>query len=102
MNHTFGTRLNSGQSYTMRELNQRTAQVLREINESRSSAVITRRGRIIAVITPVADDAIESAMIRAAIDEAENSSQLRGLHTATGALTTEQVAEELDVRLPPH
>jgi len=100
MDQQFDTRTNSGQSYTMRELNQHTAQVLSEINENGLPAVITRRGRVIAVITPVADEAVESAMIRAALESAETSAQLRGLRTGARALTPEEAAEELHVNLP--
>lgn len=41
--------------YTMRELNQRTSQVIDEIRENGEPAFITYHGRLIAIITPVTE-----------------------------------------------
>lgn len=40
--------------YTMTELNQHTARVLEEVNESGRPAVVTRHGRFLALLTPLA------------------------------------------------
>ena len=56
-------RLNETKTYTMRELNQRTARVLEEINDSGSPAVITRHGRFIALVTPLRGAAIEAMVL---------------------------------------
>ena len=94
--------LNSSQTYTMRELNQRTADVMREINESGRPAAITRRGRIIAVITPMANANVEAIALEAVIAAAENDSQLVGERTITKAETPEAVADALDVNWRPN
>lgn len=49
--------------YTLAELHLHTADVLREINESGEPAVITRHGRFLAVITPVAGINLEGKLI---------------------------------------
>jgi antitoxin (DNA-binding transcriptional repressor) of toxin-antitoxin stability system len=64
-------RLDEARTYTMRELNQHTARVLAEINESRRPAAITRHGRFIALITPLEGAEIESLVLRKGPIEAE-------------------------------
>lgn len=49
--------------YTMRELSQRTAQVIDELNRFNQQALITRHGKPIAVITPLANAHIESFVL---------------------------------------
>jgi len=53
--------------YTMRELNQRTAEVIKEINESGKPGVITRHGRFVALITPLANKDVEAAVLSAVL-----------------------------------
>jgi prevent-host-death family protein len=67
MNETLAT----SHLYTMRELNQHTADVIREINETGASAVITRHGRFVALITPLAGVRVESAVLGAVLDQLE-------------------------------
>lgn len=67
--------------YTMTELNQQTARVLEEVNESGRPAVITRHGRFVAMLTPLSAGQVEAAALsrgpvadevrrrRAAVDE---------------------------------
>lgn len=93
------SQLSSAHTYTMRQLNQQTAEVLREINESGTPAAITRHGRFIALITPLANKDVESAVLDAVVDAAENSSQLRGERTAERLLSTEELAEELGINI---
>ncbi|MEU4442484.1 type II toxin-antitoxin system prevent-host-death family antitoxin [Actinosynnema sp. NPDC050801] len=57
------TELANVKTYTMRELNQSTAQVLEEINDSHQPAVITKHGRFIALITPLRDVEIEELVL---------------------------------------
>jgi antitoxin (DNA-binding transcriptional repressor) of toxin-antitoxin stability system len=47
---------------TMRELNQRTAAVLEEINQSGRPALVSKHGQYIAMITPLAKHSIESVV----------------------------------------
>ena len=86
--------------YTMRQLNQQTAEVLKEINDDGRPAMITKRGRFIAMIVPLVGADIESTVVGAIIDEVEYSRQLTGEHTLGRLRTTHEIASELDVRLP--
>jgi len=52
-------------TYTMRELTQHTAQVMEEINRSQRSAVITKHGRIVALVLPLEDAEIQRLVISA-------------------------------------
>jgi antitoxin (DNA-binding transcriptional repressor) of toxin-antitoxin stability system len=52
-----------GRTYTMRELSQRTAQVIEEINESGEQALITKHGRIVALVTPLQHAQVESIVL---------------------------------------
>jgi antitoxin (DNA-binding transcriptional repressor) of toxin-antitoxin stability system len=60
--------------YTMRELNQQTARVIGEIETSGRPAFITRHGRFIAVITPLARGQIESRVLAAMAQEINEES----------------------------
>jgi antitoxin (DNA-binding transcriptional repressor) of toxin-antitoxin stability system len=55
--------LSEAKVYTMRELNQNTAQVIDEINRSGQPAAVTRHGRFIALITPLLNARIESLVL---------------------------------------
>src|ERR1700733_9748512 len=84
----------------MRQLNQQTAEVLKEINDDGRPAMITKRGRFIAMIVPLVGADIESTVVGAIIDEVEYSRQLTGEHTLERLRTTDEIANELEVRLP--
>ncbi len=88
--------------YTMRELNQHTADVIREINESGKPALITRRGRFVAVISPVSSGQIEAEMAAKVLMSAEHRGQLLGEHTLSEVEDTAAVAEEVGVTLPKY
>jgi|NGEPerStandDraft_6_1074524.scaffolds.fasta_scaffold97511_2 prevent-host-death family protein len=88
-----------GHFYTMRDLNQRTAEVMREINEDGQPAIITRHGRVLALITPLVNERVESAVLGAVLAAAENSGQLTGDHTIGGSYSAEVVAADLGVKL---
>ena len=97
MERSTRSRISSDHVYTMRQINQHTADVFREINESGEPAVITRRGRIIAIIHPLADSQVESAVIRQVIEGIEHKSQLTGETTLSRATSTEDVATQMGV-----
>ncbi|MBV8996663.1 MAG: type II toxin-antitoxin system Phd/YefM family antitoxin [Pseudonocardiales bacterium] len=58
-----GIELSEAKIYTMRELNQNTAQVLDEINRSGRPAAVTKHGRFVALITPLLGAQIESLVL---------------------------------------
>lgn len=87
-------RVASSHCYTMRELNQNTAKVLREINESGEPALITRQGRPIALITPLAEDRVEAAVLGAVL---ESLPQLTGEEPLSQVLEPEEVARDAGV-----
>jgi prevent-host-death family protein len=49
--------------YTMRDLNQRTAEVMKEIAEHKAPAFITKHGRFVAMITPLEAGQVESRVL---------------------------------------
>lgn len=88
--------------YTMRELNQNTANVLREINDDGRPAIITRHGRFIAAIVPLASAGLEGKLANKLIDEIEQRGQLVGEHTLDDLRPSSQVVDECDVNLPKY
>lgn len=80
--------------YTMRELNQNTAKVLREINESGEPALVTRQGRPIALITPLADEHVEATMLGAFL---ESIPQLTGEEPLSEVREPEEVAKDAGI-----
>lgn len=88
------------QVYTMRQLNQDTAGVIRQINEAGVPAAITRSGRFVALITPLANERVEGAVLDALLQASDNEAQLRGKQPIQGARSLEDVAKELGVNLP--
>lgn len=88
------SRVASSHWYTMRELNQNTAKVIKEINESGEPALITRQGRPVALLTPLASTRVEAAVLSAVIESASGLSggePLKAVHDA------EEVAHELGI-----
>jgi prevent-host-death family protein len=55
----------AAQVYTMRDLNQRTGEVVEQIQKSRQPAYITKRGRFIAQIVPLEPGEVESTVLAA-------------------------------------
>jgi len=49
--------------YTMRDLNQRSSHIMGEIKTTGRTAFITRHGRFIAIITPLAPGQVESRVL---------------------------------------
>jgi prevent-host-death family protein len=78
--------LGNGRVVSMRELNQRTSQVIDEINEGSGPAVVTKHGRIVALITPLAGRRIESLVLsedpalRERLEQADGALEDRAAH----------------------
>lgn len=85
--------------YTMRELNQDTAGTIAEINTTGIPGVITRHGRFVAVIYPLADSPIESFAVARALEDVETRNQLTGEATVTAISTAQAAADALDVNV---
>jgi antitoxin (DNA-binding transcriptional repressor) of toxin-antitoxin stability system len=49
--------------YTMRELNQQTARLMEDLEKAGKPAIITRHGRFIAIIRPLAPGQVESRVL---------------------------------------
>jgi prevent-host-death family protein len=81
-------------TYTMRELNQNTAQVIDEINDSGRPAMVTKHGRFIALITPMRDAAIEEMVLSHGplYDEIVR----RDEDTKATSLTSEEVLDRIE------
>ena len=69
--------------FTVRDLNQRTGQVMDEIEKYQRPAVITRHGRFIATIKPLAPGQVESLVLGALAREIGSQERTLG-----GAATT--------------
>ncbi|MEV8550204.1 hypothetical protein AB0L04_10305 [Streptomyces glaucescens] len=95
------TRPEARHVFNMRELSLHTARVMKEIRESGKPAVITLRGRFVAVITPLTDGDLESRLITAALEEgaAETRNFLEGEAVPR---STEEVAKELGIDVPQY
>lgn len=91
-------RLGEAQAYTMRQLNHDTAGVIEEINASGRPAVITKHGRLVAMITPLEGVQVESMvlsreseLVQSLIEHGEDEIPVH---------SQESAAAELGVRLP--
>ncbi len=49
--------------FTMRDLNQQTARIMNEIEKIGQPAIITKHGRFVAIITPLAPGQVESRVL---------------------------------------
>ncbi|WP_438470951.1 type II toxin-antitoxin system prevent-host-death family antitoxin [Streptomyces asiaticus] len=54
----------SARIVTVRELSRDTAGVLREINDQKEPAFVTRHGRFVAMITPLEDQQVEARALQ--------------------------------------
>lgn len=79
--------------YTMTELNQQTARVLEEVNASGTPAVITRHGRFVAMLSPLAAGQVESA----ALSRGPLADEIRRRQVAEGEPSLS--ADELESRM---
>ncbi len=57
----------------VRELREKTAEVLRELRERRAEYVITYQGRPVAVLLPVDSESVEAAMVEVGRKSAQGS-----------------------------
>ena len=92
-------RLAEAQAYTMRQLNQNTAGVIDEINASGRAAVVTKHGRLVAMITPLEGVKIESMVLSREGDLVDSMAARPGEEEPVQ--DTQQAAEDLGVILPP-
>ncbi|SCX15288.1 hypothetical protein [Mycolicibacterium fluoranthenivorans] len=83
--------------YTMRELNQDTSGTIEKINNSGKPGVITRHGRFVAVIYPLANASLESRVIARALEDVEIQNQITGASTVGGIRMAEEAAADLGV-----
>lgn len=90
-----GRSVEAAQVYTMSELNQHTAQVLDEINQSKRPAVVTRHGRFVAMITPLAGVEVESVVLSQGPLADELHARLRD-GESTRSLSAAEVEAEID------
>jgi antitoxin (DNA-binding transcriptional repressor) of toxin-antitoxin stability system len=67
--------------YTMRELNQQTARIMGQIEKTGKPAFITRHGRFIALIQPLAPGQVESRVLTAMAREIGKQVQSRAAIT---------------------
>ncbi len=98
MNTKDGVRLGKARVITMRELSQRTAQVMGEINDEGRPAVITRHGRFVGVIVPLERQKVESFLL-------ENLDEILGLESfndeETEVAAVSGVAAAIEVGVSP-
>ncbi|GAA2468557.1 type II toxin-antitoxin system Phd/YefM family antitoxin [Winogradskya humida] len=82
-------------SYTMAELNQQTSRVLDEINAAGESALITKHGRLVALVQPLASMKIESMVLS---QDTELTRSLLGANDEeAGMMSSEDVALRLGI-----
>ena len=85
----------------VRELREQTSEVLRKIREERAEYIVTHQGRPVAMLLPVAVEAVEHAMVQAGRDALAASWQAyEGLAESVRAAwpearTTQDVLDEL-------
>ena len=87
-------------SYTIAELNQQTSRVLDEINASGEPALITKHGRMVALIRPLVGMSIESIVLSR---DTEFTRSLAADDAGEVGTQAEELAERLGVALhsPP-
>lgn len=86
-----------GHIVTMRDLSQRTAQIMREITKSQEPVLVTLRGRFVAAIMPLAEGEWESKLVSAVLAEAATKTE--GFLSSTDEKSTEEFAKELGISL---
>lgn len=90
-----GECLEAPRVYTMTELNQQTARVLEEVNASGRPAVVTRHGRFLVLLTPLAAGEVETA----ALSDGPLADGVRARkHAAasTGGVSLDEAAAEVE------
>jgi prevent-host-death family protein len=82
-------------TYTMRDLTQRTAQVIDEINETGRSAVVTKRGRFVALIVPLEHAQVERLTLSGPLAEELRARAVEAERPGAETYSSDQVAELL-------
>jgi hypothetical protein len=90
------------QVFSMRELSLHTAQVMKKLSDSGKPALITLRGRFVAVITPLTAGDLESKLISAALAESAAVAGTNLMEPEGSPRSTEEVAKELGVNVPDY
>ncbi|MEU4235324.1 type II toxin-antitoxin system Phd/YefM family antitoxin [Nonomuraea sp. NPDC026600] len=85
--------------YKMRDLNQRTAEVIQEINDSGKPAIITRHGKFVALISPLLNKGLEGELIARYLERAAGESGQEPTQADNDAEAGDQLTEELARRL---
>lgn len=93
MNHRTPTRLAEAKIYTMRQLNQDTGGVLREIAEEGQPAFVTRMGRFVAQISPVPASSFEARSLSLLLEQADAQDQYTGERTADELMSSADLLE---------
>lgn len=93
-----GEQIEACRTYTVSQLNQQTAQVLDEVTASGRPAVVTKHGRFVALLTPLAAAGVESAALASGTLAAEfRNRRAAATHPAARpAMSADQVADEAD------
>ncbi|PZG14336.1 hypothetical protein C1J01_27315 [Nonomuraea aridisoli] len=89
--------------YKMRDLNQRTAEVIQEINESGKPAIITRHGRFVALISPLLNKGLEGELIARYLEQelvGGRKPELSESRDDVGDQLTEDLARRLGIDWP--
>lgn len=86
--------LSEANVYTMRQLNQDTARVIEQINDSGVPAAITKHGRFVALIQPLAGAAIESMVLTGGA--LADSLHERATDADSRRLSSEELLSELE------
>jgi antitoxin (DNA-binding transcriptional repressor) of toxin-antitoxin stability system len=94
-----GTDADRVRFYSLRELSSRTADVIAEINSSGMRGVITRHGRVVAIIYPSVPKEFEAQALAGLMQDAEVRSQLLTESAVGRVSTTQMAAKELDLIL---
>ncbi|GAB2947677.1 hypothetical protein ACFMQL_10015 [Nonomuraea fastidiosa] len=85
--------------YKMRDLNQRTAEVIQEINESGRPAIVTRHGRFVALISPLINKGLEGELIAKFLEQEAVIGERKSASGNKPEEVSDQVTEDLARRL---
>lgn len=87
---------------SMRELSQNTSGVISEVVDAGQTAVVSKRGRLVALIVPIPPGAIESAALDRALSFEPGHFRLIAEESdSSGALSTAEAADALGIEVPP-
>jgi antitoxin (DNA-binding transcriptional repressor) of toxin-antitoxin stability system len=81
--------------YTIRELTHHTARVIQEISETGQSAVVTKRGRFLALIVPLVDAHVEQITVSGPLAEELSVRSAEAREPDARTYSSDEVAEML-------